>query len=383
MKKIEDILISTKCVHAGQTPDKQTGAIMTPIFQNSTYAQESPGIHKGFEYSRTQNPTRKVLESCLSSLENAKYGHCFASGCAAITAIMLGLKPGDHIVAMDDLYGGSSRLFNKVFSKFNLSFSYVDLSLENSLEPAIKSNTKIIWIETPSNPLLKIANIQKICNVAKAHNIKVVVDNTFASPIWQNPLDLGADLVLHSTTKYIGGHCDVLGGAILTNDEHWNQELAFLANSIGATPAPFDCFLLLRGIKTLSIRMQKHMENAQIIAEYLASHKNVKKVYFPGLKNHPQHELAVKQMKGFPGVISFVLKDGLAQAIKICEKTKIFTCAESLGGVESLIEHPATMTHASVDKETRNSLGIEDGLIRISVGIEDINDLLRDLEQSI
>ena len=283
---------------------------------------------------------------------------------------------------MDDLYGGSSRLFNKVFSKFNLEFSYTDLSIVSNLESLIKKNTKLIWIETPSNPLLKIADIKKISNIAKSCNINVVVDNTFATPIWQNPLDLGADLVLHSTTKYIGGHCDVLGGAILTNNEIWHEKLSFLANSIGATPAPFDCFLLLRGIKTLNIRMKQHMENAQKIAEFLQSHPQVETVYFPGLKNHPQYNLVNEQMRGVPGVISFVTKNGLEQAYKICQKTKIFICAESLGGVESLIEHPATMTHASVDKKTRENIGIKDSLIRISVGIEDAQDLIRDLEQS-
>lgn len=382
MRNIKNLSIGTKCIHAGQAPDQQTGAIMTPIFQNSTYAQESPGVHKGFEYSRTQNPTRQVLEKCLSDLENAKYGHCFASGCAAITAILLGLNPQDHIIAMDDLYGGSSRLFNKVFSKFNLEFSYTDLSIVSNLESLIKKNTKLIWIETPSNPLLKIADIKKISNIAKSCNINVVVDNTFATPIWQNPLDLGADLVLHSTTKYIGGHCDVLGGAILTNNEIWHEKLSFLANSIGATPAPFDCFLLLRGIKTLNIRMKQHMENAQKIAEFLQSHPQIETVYFPGLKSHSQYKLVNEQMRGVPGVISFVTKNGLEQAYKICQKTKIFICAESLGGVESLIEHPATMTHASVDKKTRENIGIKDSLIRISVGIEDAQDLIMDLEQS-
>lgn len=383
MQNNRNLSIATKCIHAGQSPEQQTGAIMTPIFQNSTYAQESPGIHKGFEYSRTQNPTRQVLEKCLAALENAQYGHCFASGCAGITAILLGLKAQDHIIAMDDLYGGSSRLFNKVFSKFNLEFSYTDLSIISNLEPLIKKNTKLIWIETPSNPLLKIVDINKICHIAKSYNIDVVVDNTFASPIWQNPLDLGASLVLHSTTKYIGGHCDVLGGAILSNSDAWHEKLSFLANSIGATPSPFDCFLLLRGIKTLNIRMKQHMENAQKVAEFLQEHPQIETVYFPGLQVHPQYNLAKEQMRGIPGVISFVTKNGLEKARRVCEKTKIFTCAESLGGVESLIEHPATMTHASVDKNIRENLGIKDSLIRISVGIEDLQDLLIDLEQAL
>lgn len=383
MLTADGLKFETLCIHAGQQPESVTGAVMTPVFQTSTYAQESPAKHKGYEYSRTQNPTRKVLEDNLAALEQAKFGFCFSSGCAATTVLMLALNPGDHVVAMDDLYGGTRRLFEKVFQRFGIVFSFVDLSNVTSLDRAITKNTKMIWLETPSNPLLKLVDIKAVSERAKANHIVVVVDNTFATPALQNPIVEGADLVVHSTTKYIGGHSDVVGGAILTNHEAWAEKLAFLSNSIGGVPAPWDCFLVLRGIKTLHLRMERHSENASFIAENLAGHQNISQVYFPGLKSHPHFELAKRQMRGSSGMVSFVVKGGEAQARRICERTRLFTCAESLGGVESLIEHPASMTHASIAKPERQKIGIDDGLVRISVGIEDSGDLWSDLEQAI
>jgi cystathionine gamma-lyase len=382
--KISDALnFATKCIHSGQRPEAITGAVMTPVFQTSTYAQESPAKHKGYEYSRTQNPTRKALEDNLSALEHAAHGFGFSSGCAAATVLMLGLNPGDHVIALDDLYGGTRRLFTKVFERFGLSFTFTDLVDLKALEQAITPKTKMIWLETPSNPLLKLVDIKAVCERAKNNHIEVSVDNTFATPALQNPLLLGADLVVHSTTKYIGGHSDVVGGAIMTNNAAWADKIAFLSNSIGAIPAPWDCFLTLRGTKTLSVRMKQHCENASFIAEGLKDHPQVKKVFFPGDKNHPQYDLACRQMSGPSGMISFIVKGGETQARQICEKTRLFTCAESLGGVESLIEHPSSMTHASIPPEARRAIGIDDGLIRLSVGIEDKNDLWLDLEQAI
>lgn len=383
MKTSDGLSFDTLCIHGGQSPEGLTGAVMTPIFQTSTYAQESPGKHKGYEYSRTQNPTRKALEDNLRALEHANYAFCFSSGCAAATVLMLGLKPHDHVIALDDLYGGTRRLFEKVFKNFGIEFTFVDLSKPELLAQAIKKNTRMIWLETPSNPLLKLVDIKAICSYAKPNNIDVVVDNTFATPAIQNPLLLGADIVVHSTTKYIGGHSDVVGGAICTSNDQWAERIAFLSNSVGGIPAPLDCFLVLRGIKTLHIRMERHAKNAQFIAEQLESHKAITKVFFPGLKSHPQAELAARQMRTPSGMISFTVKGGESAARRLCERTRLFTCAESLGGVESLIEHPATMTHASIPPEERRKIGLDDGLVRISVGIEACLDLWKDLEQAI
>jgi cystathionine beta-lyase/cystathionine gamma-synthase len=383
MKTTHDLSFATKCIHAGQKPEAITGAVMPPIFQTSTYAQSSPAQHRGYEYSRTHNPTRTALEKNLAALEHAQFAHCFSSGCAAATIIMLGLSPGDHVVAMDDLYGGTRRLFMKIFQHFGINYSFGDLSNSKILDNLATKNTKLIWLESPSNPLLKLIDIKAVADYAKNKNILLAVDNTFATPALQNPLILGADLVVHSTTKYIGGHSDVIGGAIMTNDQYWSEKIAFLSNSVGAVPAPLDCFLVLRGIKTLSLRMKQHCENALFIAQKLSDHREVSDVLYPGLSSHPQFELAQRQMSGFSGMISFVVKGKEAQARQICERTRLFTCAESLGGVESLIEHPSSMTHASVAPQTRMAIGIDDGLVRLSVGIEDKNDLWQDLEQAI
>lgn len=373
----------TQCIHAGQRPEEITGAVMTPVFQTSTYAQKSPAQHKGYEYSRSHNPTRTALEESLRALEHAQFGFCFSSGCSAATILMLGLNPGDHVIALDDLYGGTRRLFSRVFERFGLQFTFMDLTNLDCLSQAITEKTKMIWLESPSNPLLKLVDIKGVSERAKSNNIMVVVDNTFATPALQNPLLLGADIVVHSTTKYIGGHSDVVGGAIMTNNPLWAEKIAFLSNSVGAVPAPWDCFLTLRGVKTLGIRMKQHCENASFISERLKNHPQVTKVYFPGDLDHPQYELAQRQMSGPSGMISFIVKGGETQARKICEKTRLFTCAESLGGVESLIEHPSSMTHASIPKEARLAIGIDDGLIRLSVGIENKNDLWLDIEQAI
>jgi cystathionine gamma-lyase len=382
MDILDNLGFETRCIHGGQRHETTTGAVMQPIFQTSTYAQSSPSVHLGYEYSRTHNPTRQALERSLANLEHAKHGFCFASGCAAATTLLLGLKAGDHVVAMDDLYGGTRRLFEKVFSQMGLSFTFCDLRDPSALDVALTDKTRLVFIETPTNPLLKLVDIAAVSQRAKARNVDVVVDNTFATPALQNPLLLGADLVLHSTTKYIGGHSDVLGGAILTNSDKWAEKLAYLSNAAGGVPAPWDCFLLLRGIKTLGIRMQRHCQNAQFLSEKLGVHPQVRSVIFPGLESFPQFELAKRQMKGPSGIISLELAGGEALARRVCEKTKLFTCAESLGGVESLIEHPASMTHASIDPATRDRLRITGGLIRLSVGIECAQDLWADLEQA-
>ncbi|MBM4281261.1 MAG: cystathionine gamma-synthase [Deltaproteobacteria bacterium] len=383
MKIAADAAFATRCIHAGQSPDPTTGAIMTPIFQTSTYVQDGPGGHKGFEYSRTQNPTRFALQDNLAALEGARHGLCFASGCAATTAIALCLEAGDHVVASDDLYGGTFRLFDKVFKRFGLTFSFVDMTNPENVKKAMTSKTKLVWVETPTNPMLKLVDIAAVAAVARAYGAASVVDNTFATPYLQLPLALGADLVVHSTTKYLGGHSDVVGGAVLTNSDDWQKQLAFVQNSAGGVPAPMDCFLVLRSTKTLHVRMQRHVENAIAVAELLTNHPKVEKVYYPGLPSHPQHALARRQMKAPGAMISFVVKGGLDGARRLLTTTKIFACAESLGGVESLIEHPAIMTHASVPPENRRALGIDDGLIRVSVGIEDVDDLLRDLRQAL
>ena len=374
----------TKVLHAGIKPDASSGAIMTPIFQTSTYVQRSPGDHDGYEYARTQNPTRDVLQENLAALENGKYARCFSSGMAAMDAIVKLLRTGDEVVSINDLYGGSYRMLTKIFGKFGIESKFIDMTDLGILESEISSKTKLIWLETPTNPMLTIVNIEAICAFAKAKNILVCVDNTFASPYLQNPLDLGADMVAHSATKYIGGHSDVVHGAVICNDDKIAEELAFIQNSCGAVPGPQDCFLILRGIKTLHVRMDRACANAKSVAEYLSRHDKVDRVIYPGLKKHPQHELAKKQMRDFGAMISFDLKaDSSEAAMKVLSSTKIFALAESLGGVESLIGHPASMTHASIPREERLKTGLTDSLIRLSVGIEDIDDLIKDLEQAL
>lgn len=373
---------ATRAIHAGQEPDPSTGAIMTPVYLTSTYVQESPGVHKGWEYSRTHNPTRKAYENCIANLENGKFGYAFASGCAATTTILSLLKNNDHVVVMDDLYGGTFRLFDKVFKPLGLRFTFIDLTQSENFLKAVEKDTKMVWMESPTNPTLKLADIAAISALAKSKNIISVVDNTFMSPFFQKPLDLGADIVVHSATKYIGGHSDMVGGVAVTNSSVIAEKLAFLSNSMGAAQGPFDSFLALRSLKTLPLRMKAHESNAQKIAEFLEQHPKVEKVIYPGLKSHPQYELAKKQMSGFGGMITFYIKGGLDQARKFLEKVQVFALAESLGGVESLIEHPAIMTHASVPQEKRQELGISDTLIRLSVGVEDIKDLINDLENA-
>lgn len=373
---------STRAIHAGQAPDPSTGAIMTPVYLTSTYVQESPGVHKGWEYSRTHNPTRKAYENCLANLEGAQFGFAFASGCAATTTILHMLKAGEHVVAGDDMYGGTFRLFDKVLRHNGLDFSYVDLTKPENFATAIKSNTKLVWLETPTNPTLKLVDIKRIATEARKHNILVVVDNTFMSPYFQRPIELGADIVVHSATKYIGGHSDVVGGIAVTNRQEIAEKIAFLSNSMGGVQGAFDSFMCLRSLKTLPLRMKAHESNALAIAEYLESHPKVAKVIYPGLRSHPQHQLAKEQMSGMGGMITFHIKGGLAQARTFLESVKVFALAESLGGVESLIEHPAIMTHASVPAESRKALGIDDTLIRLSVGVEDLKDLLNDLKSA-
>ena len=373
----------TKAIHVGQEADKTTGATITPIYQTSTFTQDALGKHKGFEYSRTGNPTRHALETALAALENGKYGLCFASGIAATTTVLCLLKAGDEILAGDDLYGGTIRLFNRVFSNFNIKTNYVDGSDPKNFESAITSNTKLIWLETPTNPMLRLCDIAAISKISKTKKILLCVDNTFASPYFQKPLDLGADIVVHSTTKYLGGHSDVVGGAAILNDKEIYEKVKFFQNAIGGTSGPFDSWLVLRGIKTLAVRMKKHEENAMKIAEFLENHQKVKKVNYPGLKSHSQHELAKKQMSGFGGMISFEVNGDREATKKIIESTKLFSLAESLGGVESLINHPFTMTHVGVPPEHKARLGITESLIRLSVGIENTNDLIEDLKEAL
>ncbi len=374
----------TKAIHAGQEPDPTTGAIMTPIYQTSTYAQESPGKHKGYEYARTQNPTRHALEANLAALENAKFGRCYASGLAATDAILKTLLPGDEIISTNDLYGGTFRIFTKVYEKFGLKFKFVDMKDLEAVKNAFSSSTKLVWIETPTNPMMNIVDIAAVAEIANGFNATTVVDNTFASPYLQNPLDLGADLVMHSVTKYISGHSDVIMGFVGTNDPLMDEKLGFVQNASGAVPGPQDCFLVLRGVKTLHIRMDRHCKNGELVANYLKDHPKVQHVYWPGFKNHPNHDVATKQMRNYGGMLSFILKeDSQDVAFKVLEKLKIFTLAESLGGVESLAGHPASMTHASIPREQRLAGGLTDSLIRLSVGIEDAEDLIADLEQAI
>lgn len=375
---------ATKFIHAGAHPDPSTGAIMTPIFQTSTYVQEAPGVHKGYEYARSQNPTRQALEEALAVIEEGNYGLAFGSGVAATDAVMKLLKPGDEVIAANDMYGGTYRLFSKIYEKFGIVFHYVDMSSMSNISAKINSNTKLIWAETPTNPLMNIADIKAIATLAKEHKLLLCVDNTFASPALQNPLTLGADIVMHSATKYLSGHSDVIQGALVINDKALRDELYFIQKSCGAVPGPMDCFLVLRGIKTLGIRMERHSQNGEKIAHYLKTHPAVKKVYWPGFEDHPGHAIAKAQMKSFGGMISFELKnDTIEAARKLLSSTHLFSLAESLGGVESLINHPASMTHASIPREERIKNGLSDTLIRLSVGIEDADDLIADLEHAI
>jgi cystathionine gamma-lyase len=382
MKNDQKLGFATRAIHAGQAPDPTTGAIMTPVYMTSTYVQESPGVHKGWEYSRTHNPTRKAYENCLANLEGGKFGFAFASGCAATTTIIQMLQNGDHVIAGDDMYGGTFRLFNRVLRNNGLDFSYIDLMNVENFAKAIKPNTKLVWLETPTNPTLKLVDIRKIAKIAAEKRIMTVVDNTFMSPYFQQPLALGADIVVHSATKYIGGHSDVVGGIAVTNRDDLAEKLAFLSNSMGGIQGPFDSFMCLRSLKTLPLRMKAHAANALAIAKFLEAHPKVAKVIYPGLESHPQYALAKEQMSGMGGMITFYIKGGLAEARTFLENVQIFALAESLGGVESLIEHPAIMTHASVPAENRKALGIDDTLIRLSVGIEDLEDLLNDLKSA-
>jgi cystathionine gamma-lyase/cystathionine beta-lyase len=375
---------ATKAIHAGQEPDPTTGAIMTPIYQTSTYVQESPGVHKGYAYARGKNPTRSALENCIAALENASYGLCFSSGQGASDAIIKLLLPGDEVIATNDLYGGSYRMFTKIFEPLGIKFHFVNMHDADTIKNHINANTKMIWVETPTNPTMQIIDIRKCAAIAQESNLILVVDNTFASPYLQNPLEMGATIVMHSVTKYLGGHSDVVMGAICTNDKALYDRLAFIHNSCGATPGPMDSFLVLRGIKTLHVRMDRHCDNGEVIAHYLRNHPKVDKVYWPGFPDHPNHDIAKSQMKRFGGMISFTLKDAtIEDTFAMASKVRVFSLAESLGGVESLLNHPATMTHASIPREEREKAGVTDGLIRLSVGIEHIDDLIDDLKQAI
>jgi cystathionine beta-lyase/cystathionine gamma-synthase len=375
---------ATKAIHAGVHPDPATGAIMTPIYQTSTYVQEGVGNHKGYEYSRTLNPTRHALEKNIAAIENGKHGACFGSGLAAIDCVIKMLNPGDEIISTNDLYGGSYRIFNTIFAKYGLIFHFVDMQNPEAVEALVNENTKLIWVETPTNPMMNIIDIKAMAHIAKKANAMLCVDNTFATPYLQNPLDLGADMVMHSVTKYLGGHSDVVMGALVCNDDALATEMYRIQNSSGAVTAPMDSFLVLRGIKTLHLRMQRHCENGEQIARFLSKHPKVDKVYWPGFETHPNHHVAKAQMRGFGGMISFTLKGNqLQDALDLVKKVEIFALAESLGGVESLIGHPATMTHASIPKEVREQSGVVDSLIRLSVGVEDAEDLISDLKQAL
>lgn len=373
----------TLAIHAGQPPESSTGAVMTPIFQTSTYVQESPGKHRGYEYSRTDNPTRTAYQECVAALEGAKYALAFSSGLATTDAILHTLKAGDHVLCCDDVYGGTFRIFDKVFTRLGIEFTFTDFSDLKKTEAAFRPNTKIMWMETPTNPMLKILDIAALSELARKRNVITVVDNTFMSSYFQKPLQLGADLVVHSVTKYMNGHSDVVGGVLATHHTELYQQLKFLQNAIGAVPAPMDCFLVMRGLKTLHVRMERHAQNAMEIARFLEQHPKIERVIYPGLESHPQHALARKQMSGFGGMITFFIRGDLEKARTFLEKVKIFALAESLGGVESLIEHPAIMTHASIPAATRQSLGIHDNLVRMSTGIEDIADLKNDIAQAL
>jgi cystathionine beta-lyase/cystathionine gamma-synthase len=375
---------ATKYIHAGAEPDPSTGAIMTPIYQTSTYVQEAPGKNKGYEYARSQNPTRFALERAFAEIENAKYALAFSSGVAATDAVIKLLEPGDEVICGNDMYGGTYRLFTKVFEKFGIKFIYLDTTNVANIAKAVNLNTKLVWLETPTNPLMNITDIAAVAAITKPKNILLAVDNTFASPYLQNPIDLGADIVMHSVTKYLGGHSDVIQGSLMMNSQDLRDKLYFIQKSCGAVPGPMDCFLVLRGIKTLHVRMKAHCENGKIIAQWLRNHPKIGKVYWPGFEDHPGHAIAKKQMRDFGGMLSFVLKnDSVDEAMRVLSSTKLFALAESLGGVESLINHPASMTHASIPKEERIKNGLTDSLIRLSIGIEDADDLIDDLNQAI
>jgi cystathionine beta-lyase/cystathionine gamma-synthase len=375
---------ATKFIHAGAHPDPSTGAIMTPIYQTSTYVQEAPGVNKGFEYARSQNPTRKALEEAFAIIENGKFGLAFSSGVAATDAVIKLLSPGDEVICANDMYGGTYRLFTKVFEKYGIKFIYVDTTNADNIKKALSANTKLVWIETPTNPLMNITDIAAVAAITKSAKILLAVDNTFASPYLQNPLDMGADIVMHSATKYLGGHSDVIQGCLMMNDADLREKLYFIQKSCGAVPGPMDCFLVLRGIKTLHVRMKQHCENGRIIAHWLQKHPKVSKVYWPGFEEHPNHAIAKKQMHDFGGMLSFELKDNSeAEARRVLSSTHLFSLAESLGGVESLINHPASMTHASIPREERIKNGLSDSLIRLSIGIEDADDLINDLNKAI
>ena len=384
MKDTKNLGFGTKAIHAGLEPDPTTGAIMTPIFQTSTYTQESPGNHKGYAYARGKNPTRSALEKNLAALEGAKHGLCFSSGMGATDAIAKLLRPGDEVITGDDLYGGTYRMFTKVFANYGIKFHFIDMKDVNNIKKHVNKNTKLIWLETPTNPTMQIIDIEACSKIAKENKLICAVDNTFASPFLQNPLALGADIVMHSVTKYLGGHSDVIMGALCLNDDELYQQLAFIHNSCGATPGPMDSFLVLCGIKTLHLRMERHCYNGRKVAEFLKTHPKVDKIYWPGFTDHPGHELAKKQMRDFGGMISITLKGNKQEeAFKIASSMKVFSLAESLGGVESLINHPATMTHASIPKEERDKAGVVESMLRLSVGVEDIDDLLADLKQAL
>ena len=372
--------IETRAVHAGQEPDEATGALMTPIYANSTYEQDAPGEHRGYEYSRTGNPTRADLEANLAALEGGSYGRAFASGMGGINTVLNLLSAGDHVVASDDVYGGTHRLFTQVYEEYDLSFSFVDTTDPNAVRDAVRPETELLWVETPTNPLLRIVDIGSMAEIAEGTDALLAVDNTFATPYLQRPLEHGADIVSHSLTKYLGGHSDVIGGALVTDDDALDERIGFHQNAVGATPGPFDCFLVLRGTKTLPVRMERHCENARRLAAWLAEQPAVERVYYPGLDSHPQHELAARQMDDFGGMVSVELDATLSEASTVVSETDVFTLAESLGGVESLIEQPAAMTHAAIPPEEREAIGLADGLVRISVGIEHVEDLERDLE---
>ena len=384
MSMQDDYKFGTKAIHAGADADPSTGAIMTPIFQTSTYVQESPGVNKGYGYARGKNPTREALQKNIAALENGKHCVCFSSGMGAIDAVIRMLKPGDEVITGDDLYGGSYRIFTKIYENYGIKFHFINLTDTNNIQKYINTNTKLIWVETPTNPTMQIIDIVSCAAISKSNKILLAVDNTFASPFLQNPLELGADIVMHSATKYLGGHSDVVMGALIMNDDKIHEQIYFILNSCGANPGPMDCFLVMRGIKTLHLRMERHCFNGRKVAEYLKTHPKIEKVYWPGFTNHPNHEIAKKQMRDFGGMISIVLKDKtIENTFKVASSFHVFSLAESLGGVESLINHPATMTHASIPKLEREKSGVVDNLLRLSVGVEDIDDLLTDLKQAL
>ena len=384
MSMQDDYKFGTKAIHAGADADPSTGAIMTPIFQTSTYVQESPGVNKGYVYARGKNPTREALQKNIAALENGKHCVCFSSGMGAIDAVIRMLRPGDEVITGDDLYGGSYRIFTKIYENYGIKFHFINLTDTNNIQKYINTNTKLIWVETPTNPTMQIIDIVSCAVISKSNKILLAVDNTFASPFLQNPLELGADIVMHSATKYLGGHSDVVMGALIMNDDKIHEQIYFILNSCGANPGPMDCFLVMRGIKTLHLRMERHCFNGRKVAEYLKTHPKIEKVYWPGFTDHPNHEIAKKQMRDFGGMISIVLKDKtIENTFKVASSFHVFSLAESLGGVESLINHPATMTHASIPKLEREKSGVVDNLLRLSVGVEDIDDLLSDLKQAL